>query len=730
MHSINNVDFIDKLMNSVIFSCMQYKINSEYKQARSVLLLLDTLKLIEIPLREGRILRTSSLRDISFVSITGDQATLLDQGFSYNRMNIFKSGAVPGVELIGWSDERGLKILPTTWKSSASSEPLRNSSGSGCNLTVTSTPNPVPRRVTIDFRDPTKIVTVILLVVMLSSIPLIYFTRRNVVHKVPVGMIFPYLISCVVIVLTFFFLFEAGSRLLCLVMVVRDALEFIFYSLLLFSLISYESEDKFSKMTFIAILMLIKFIVSVYSLVKEATNICLTPYFSLSGSQLFFALITMTILFIVLKHFGHFRTIRWVVMALFASMTSEAVIHFANVPASVQVALYSTRIFLTTVAYVFSGRPRKDAGSDHEHFKDEKQQRNHINHTHNYMNLNGEAGKFIQTDCMTCVECPCEECPCEDYPCKHSEEKVGGGLCVTGSPQMYWEDDVELVHCPKTRVPPPPPPPPPPRPEEQEEETTDDEGQIGPFPERVRLDNVMGKEINSENTLLKQPSCQSFKSPVPAPEMPYTSSCCSGSRDESSHAQTSSGIDSSPSSSQCCIQPYPDEGEDSGMLLESSYPTSDHHPLNTPQDYTVHWSKPTEYGDEITCCYPGPPPPPHHLPVVSDGLCYPAPPPQNPAVSDVKCYHVSHLSEISEEEEGEEEETQIRVGFRSGEDDFDYNSDTHVTNGESGFCSGNSNTTSNSTEPEYVNIGNGGQSLLDDITLIHHRNNVHAMETA
>ena len=649
-----------------LLSCMQYKINSEYKQAESVLLLLDTLKLIEILLRQEKPLQASTLRDVVFSSTTGDQTSLLDQGFSYNRMNIFKSGSVPGVELIGWADERGLKMLPTTWQSTTNSQPVRNKSA-GCNLTVTSTPKLVVRDVIINFSDPTKIVTVILLIVMLVSLPIIYVSRRHVEHHVPVGIIFPYFISCVVMLLAFFFLLETDHGLLCLVMIVRDATEFMFYSMLLYLLISYESESTVSQMTFIGGLLFLKFIVAVNTLIRDSREVCEAPYFSLSSSQLYFALISMTILLVVLKHFTCYRTIRWILVALCVSMSSEAVLHFIEVPTPVQVALYSTRVFLTSVAYVFSGR----SNGDSHHKKELDTEINTVNNgnlNHHYMAINEEDRHPPQTEHVVCEECAAE------------------------NPQMYWEDDVELVNCPNSSA------------SGNESMDGDRPAPSGTFPERVKLNNVMvkdnpGKNHVKECSLIGLVSEFSPRSPalVIKEDHLITSSCIT--RDE---RPSNAPSERDSSSQHSYIQPCPEEEGFLPPSVPGPRPPVD---CNTPQDFTVHWSKPTEYSDDITSCYE----------------------------TEEKCATVGHLSGISEEEEHEEEEkeeTQIRVGFRAvdeeEEEEYDYNSDTHVTNGESGFCSGNSNTNSNSTEPEYVNIGNGG--MRNDIVLLHD-NNIQAMET-
>ena len=626
---------------STSLSCMQYKVNNQYRQSESVRLLLDSLKLIEILLRQRGGLLSSHIRDVTFRSITGEQTELLDNGFSYNRMNIFKSGTTPGVELLGWADERGLQIVPTTWKSSGRTKPLRSSGRCSSNFSTAATPvDPVEKVLSrqFDLKGPTKIVTIVLILIMLVAVLTLYVSRRTYQARVPVGFMFPYMLACLSIAMTSCFVIEEYNSSRCLMVVLRDTFEYIFYALILYQMLSYESVSKIAHITFAGILLLVKFLVTIQTIINEnSLDFCLAVNFSHAGSHLIFALMPLSMLLIVLKHFADISCVRWILAVQFGVLISEFILHFSNIPLPCKVAVYSIRVFAVILGYIFSGRERSPDGSKTEDSEDLEKGKN-PDHSLHCMETDGD--QLLQnehTSCRHCDEALSPQnvnCPPDGVACSFVE-----------SPSMCWDDEID--HNPNT-----------------EDSTSDveirEEVEIRPdcrriapgsFPERVKFSPAMARD--------REPSEVSTRSETNAEREDITS-------------EEEGGVGP----------------EEQGL---SSVPPPIIEPSELPQ---YDWSKPQEYDEKEITCYQG--------------------------SYEVKCYTTGPLSGISEEDESdeaddEEEETQIQVGFGSLVNGDQSEQKSDHTNGESGFYSSNSN--SNSTEPDYVNLVNG-QSILDEIVLI------------
>ena len=648
---------------------MQYKINNQYRQSESVRLLLDSLKLIEMLLRQRGTLQSAHIRDVAFNSITGEQTELLENGFSYNRMNIFKSGTTPGVELLGWADERGTQIVPTTWKSSARTKPLRSSGGCSNNFsTPANSIVPVEKVLSsaFDLKGPTRIVAILLILIMLIAVLTLYVSRRAYQTRVPVGFMFPYMLACLSIALTSCFVIEEYDSARCLMVVLRDTFEYIFFALILYQLLSYQSESKVAHITFTGILLLIKFLVTIQTIInKNSTDFCLAMYFSRASSHLLFALMPLSILLIILKHFADaFSTVRWILIAQFTVLMSEMFLYYSDIPLPCKVAVYSIRAFATTVAYIFSGREGAMNFEKDDHESEDIETGKHhyeghnMDHSLHCMEMEGDGQQLLQNEHTSCRHCdlalsPQEllTCPPEGVTCSYVE-----------SPSLYWDDVIQQI--PVTT-----------EDSGSDQDITDDVDNIrvppstpNSFPERVKF--------NSQVIPEREASELSSKSETFAERDDITS------EDEESEPEEET-VDPSTLPALSTVPTLPTVPAVPVQVLQQV--------IEPPESLQIEWNKPQEYdGEEITC--------------YQDSF-------------EMKCYTTGPLSGISEEDEfrddTEEEETQIQVGFRGAINGDVSEQKSDLTNGESGFYSSNSN----STEPDYVNVING-QSILDEIVLI------------
>ena len=535
---------------------MQYKVNNQYRQSESVRLLLDSLKLIEILLRQQGTLLSSQIRDVTFRSITGEQTELLYNGFSYNRMNIFKSGTTPGVELLGWADERGLQMVPTTWKSSARTKPLQSSGGCMKNFsTPVSFVAPVENVLGggIDLKSPTRIVTILLILMMLVAALTLYVSRRTYKSRVPVGFMFPYMLACLSIALTSCFVIEEYNSSRCLMVVLRDAIEYIFYAIILYQLLSYESESKVAHITFTGILLLIKFLVTIQTIINRySTDFCLATYFSRASSHLLFALMPLSMLLIVLKHFADISSVRWILLVQFVVLLSEMLLHFSDIPLPCKVAVYSIRIFAATVGYLFSGREAASSGSKGDLSEDVETGKNcyesHMDHSLHCMEMEGDGDQLLQNEHTSCRHCdhalsPRQVgCPPDGVACSFME-----------SPSMFWDDDIEQTPITEDSVSD--------LESREEAEVQPDSRRITPgsFPERVKFSPALAHDRERSEVSNKSETC--------------------AERDDITLEEEGSG---------------PEE-----QTIEPSAPFQIVEP-SEPLQYD--WNKPQEYdGEEITC---------------------------------------------------------------------------------------------------------------------------------
>ena len=104
-------------------TCSTYKLRHQYHQSPSVLLMLDTLKVIENILLQY--CDFSSLTNCRFSSITGSMAILTSQGFSYNSLNIYKANGLTSVDLLGYIDHKNATLMQAFWYSSLSEVPIK-----------------------------------------------------------------------------------------------------------------------------------------------------------------------------------------------------------------------------------------------------------------------------------------------------------------------------------------------------------------------------------------------------------------------------------------------------------------------------------------------------------------------------------------------------------------------------------------------------------------------------
>ena len=347
-----------------------------------------------------------------------------------------------------------------------------------------------------------------------------------------------------------------------------------------------------------------------------------------------FALLPMSVLLIVLKHFANTSSVRWVALALVLTLLSELVLHYTALPGACQVAMYTSRDFAVTLGYLKSGRDSNDKGKIKVSVVAEE-----------------SPGPEVRPQLP-----PARNCSQDQARVVVKQEQQSAAIAypsLAESPTLYWEDEDHRYPSETDTL----------------DETTPlhirpDSRRIAGngFPDRVKLELLGYGDSSDSNSPVQR---EIATTALPSSYIPCDRHSCSN-----------------PSSSPMLADITEDHSYEDERCLLNGEMERDFETLPPPIDFELDWTDDVQcghkyiIGSESTSRSPSPlegsqdgsltsrshafcngdtsPSLPSESPSEGDVItCYQGP-------EEVTCYR-RQLSEISEEEE--EEESQIRVGF-------------------------------------------------------------------